>query len=179
VKRLALVGLALLCACAPRVTRAPGEKEYFRVAGLELSATVERDRSDVLGAVDVMNAGDDTVRLEYEGYCALSLRFRPERGRGAWDSSTWWARRGDCPTGNVTLTLPPRTLGRIVAPVLQAPRILGDSLPAGAYTAAVRIRLVQPRDTTLVIPAGSIDLSTAETEVEGRRAGLAAQAPPF
>lgn len=156
--------LALLSACAPAVTRAPAEKEYQRVGALELSATVERDRSDVLGAVDVMNTSGDTLRFEYEGYCALSLRFHVLAGRGAWDSSAWWARQGDCPTGTMSLALPPRTLGRIIAPVIQVPRILGDSLPSGSYATAVRIRLLTPRDTILVLPAGSIDLGTPQPE---------------
>jgi hypothetical protein len=159
VRRLGpLLALALLAACAPRSTRAAGETEYSRVGELELSALVQRDLSDVLGAVDVMNTSRDTVRVEYAGYCALAVLVYPEQGARGWDSSAWWPGQGDCPAGTLSLDLPPRTLGRIVAPVVLAQGIRGDSLPAGSYRAAVRIRLVQPRDTTLVLPAGQIEL---------------------
>jgi hypothetical protein len=121
---------------------------------------VERDLSDVLGAVDVMNTGSDTVRLEYAGQCAVAIRIHDADPDAAarWDSSTWWAAQGACPATPTTLDLPPRTLARIIAPLMEARRILGDSLPATGYRAAMRLRLLQPRDTTLLLPAGDVQL---------------------
>jgi hypothetical protein len=37
--------------------------------------------------------------------------------------------------------------------------ILGDSLPSGTYYAAVRVRFLQPRDTTIIVPAGTLTLT--------------------
>lgn len=154
--------LALLAACAPAATRAPiVPTEFHRVGALEVSAVVERNQTEVLGAVDLMNTGTDTVRLEYAGYCALALLLYPAETAARaprWDSSEWWVRRGDCPEGNFRVDIPPITLARIVAPVIDAGQILGDSLPGGSYTGAVRLRIVQPRDTTLVMLGGRVRL---------------------
>ncbi|MGH7470959.1 MAG: hypothetical protein ACRENP_23675 [Longimicrobiales bacterium] len=37
--------------------------------------------------------------------------------------------------------------------------MLGDSLPSGTYYAAVRLRIVQPRDTTFIVRAGPLTLT--------------------
>jgi hypothetical protein len=120
---------------------------------------VERDLGDVLGSVDIMNTGRDTVQLEYAGQCGLGILLYGEgEASPRWDSSAWWATLGDCPAPATALDLPPRTLARIIAPLLETVRILGDSLPGAGYRAALRIHLLQPRDTTLVLPAGEIQL---------------------
>ena len=161
--RFAAVGAtALLAACAPAATRAPAvPTEFHRVGALEVSAVVERNQTEVLGAVDLMNTGPDTVRLEYAGYCAIALLMYPPEAavrEPRWDSSDWWGRQGDCPQGTFHVVIPPVTLARIVAPVVDARQILGDSLPGGSYTGAVRLRIVQPRDTTLVMLGGRVRL---------------------
>ena len=157
--------LALLAACAPGAARAPVvPTEFHRVGALEVSAVVERNQTEVLGAVDLMNTGADTVRLEYAGYCALALLLYPAEPAARaprWDSSEWWVRQGDCPAGTFRVDIPPITLARIVAPVMDARQILGDSLPGGSYTGAVRLRIVQPRDTTLVMLGGRVRLDRA------------------
>lgn len=167
--------LALLSGCAPPATLRPTPTEYHRVGALELSAVVERNQLEVLGAVDLMNTGADTVRLEYAGYCALALLIYPsdERSDGPrWDSSAWWTGQGDCPEGTLRVDIPPITLARIVAPVIDADRILGDSLPGGSYTGALRLQIVQPQDTTLVLLGGPVRL---ERGSHGTRAPLAAR----
>jgi hypothetical protein len=159
----ASAALALLAACARPPAGPEPERDYQRVGALEISALVERDLADVLGSVDLMNTGRDTVRLEYAGQCAVAILLY-EAGDGAtprWDSSAWWSAQGDCPATPMTLDLPPRTLARVVAPLVQANRILGDSLPQASYRAALRLRLLQPRDTTLLLPAGDVHLAGA------------------
>ena len=165
--------LVLLLAACARPTAGPSpERDYHRVGALEISALVERDLSDVLGTVDLMNTGRDTVRLEYAGQCALAILLYEDGtpGDARWDSSAWWAAQGDCPAASMTLDLPPRTLARVVAPLLETRQILGDSLPGARYRAAVRIRLLQPRDTTLILPAGDVHLGTGgPPSLAGRR----------
>lgn len=161
-KTASAAALALLAsACAPAATARLTPTEYHRVGALEVSAVVERNQVEVLGAVELMNTGKDTVHLEYAGYCALALLMYPTHeglGEPLWDSSAWWTRQGDCPEGTLRVDIPPITLARIVAPVVNADRILGDSLPGGSYTGALRLRIVQPRDTTLVLLGGRVRL---------------------
>ena len=121
-RRLAI--LALLAGCARPAAGPAPERDYQRVGPLELSAYVERDLGDVLGTVDVMNTGRDTVRLEYAGQCAIAVlvfdRTSPERPR--WDSpgrrwttatsrrrrSSWRAAPG--PTPSLPAALRPRSV---------------------------------------------------------------------
>lgn len=160
--------------CAPRVVTPPFAREYQRVGPLEISAVVERDLADVLGSVDVMNTSADTVRLEYAGQCALAvLVYDRMAARPRWDSSHWWAARGECPAAPMTLDLPPRTLARVVAPLVEAYAILGDSLPLKTYQAALRLRLLQPRDTTLILPAGDLQLEVSRAPLLAGGAGQA------
>ena len=161
--RASLAVALLLGACARPPAGPEPEREYHRVGPLELSAVVERDLGDVLGTVDVMNTGRDTVRLEYAGGCALAILLFDAGGgeRPRWDSSAWWGAQGDCPSGTTTLDLPPRTLGRVLAPLVEARSILGDSLPLATYRAVVRFRLVHPADTTLDLPAGELVLDAS------------------
>lgn len=155
----ALLLALVMPACARPAAGPAPEREYERVGPLELSALVERDLTDVLGSVDVMNTGREPVRVEYAGQCALAIVLHePGAAAPSWDSALWWASRGDCPTHPMTIDLPPRTLARIVAPLLEAERIRGDTLPGATYRAFLRVRLLQPRDTTLLLPAGDVHL---------------------
>jgi hypothetical protein len=165
-----LAALLLLAGCARPAPGPTPEREYQRVGPLELSAYVERDLGDVLATVDVMNTGRETVRLEYAGQCGLAVILH-DAERQRWDSSAWWSAQGECPAATTTLDLPPRTLGRIIAPLLEARAILGDSLPLRSYRAVMRFRLVQPTDTTLLLPAGELDLDPTGTPslAAGRR----------
>lgn len=167
--RLALAAL-VLAGCArrtPFLTPADFEHEYVQIGALELAATVERDESDVYGTVELMNTGPDTVRLEYNAYCDLAIVLFREKDRRLlprWDSATWWRGRGGyCPERPLQLDIPPATLARIVAPAVEARGILGDSLPAGEYITAMRVRMLQPRDTALVLPGGVIQLEPGES----------------
>jgi hypothetical protein len=174
-RRAALAAALLLAGCARPAAGPEPERDYHRVGALELSALVERDLGDVLGTVDVMNTGRDTVRLEYAGQCALAILLFDARSgeRPRWDSSAWWAAQGECPAATTTLDLPPRTLGRILAPLVEARNILGDSLPLAGYRAVMRFRLVQPRDTTLLLPAGELLLEASGPPALAARAGAA------
>jgi hypothetical protein len=173
----AVAALLTLAACArPPVAPEP-EREYLRVGALEISAVVERDLADVLGSVDLMNTGRDTVRLTYAGQCALAILLYDSGRTDAprWDSSAWWATQGDCPGPATTLDLPPRTLARVIAPLVEARSILGDSLPIADYRAALRIHLLEPRDTTLVLPAGDLPLGPGAAPSLAARAAEAYQ----
>jgi hypothetical protein len=159
-----LSALAVLAGCAPSVRHTLAENwspDFRRLGELEVSASVERNSGEILGAVDLMNTGRDTVVLEYAGYCAIAIlmyRESGQHGEPRWDSTEWWSRTGDCPDRTLKLSIPPETLARVVAPVVDTRRILGDSLPGGSYYGAIRINIVQPFDTTLVLPAGLVEL---------------------
>jgi hypothetical protein len=159
-----LSALAVLAGCAPFARHALVDDhlpDLRRLGELEVSASVERNSGEILGAVDLMNTGKDTIAFEYAGYCAIAIlmyRGSAERGEPRWDSTEWWSRTGECPERTLKLSIPPETLARVVAPVVDTRRILGDSLPGGSYFGAMRINIVQPFDTTLVLPAGPVEL---------------------
>jgi hypothetical protein len=46
----------------------------------------------------------------------------------------------------------------LVPPFVTDETVLGDSIPSGEYMIAVRARVTQPRDTTLVVAAGTVAL---------------------
>lgn len=163
--RALLLALALgACARQAPAPESPLPGEQFQeVEQLEFSATVERDQFDVFGAVEIMNTGADTARVSYLGYCELAILFYDPAGRPVslrWDSSRWWiGQQAPCPNTPVRLDIPPQTLARLVAPAVGAGGVLSDSLPAGPYIPAMRLRLLHPRDTTLVLPADLVDLN--------------------
>lgn len=155
-----LLALALLAGCAPRTAPATGpEPVYHRLGPLELSAMLEQDGVDVMGSVDVMNTSGRTVLLEYEGGCEFAVLVGAGEGRAHWDEALWWSTRPEiCSTSSTRLEIPARTLARILTPVVTTLQIAGDSIPMGAYPAAVRLRMLQPRDTTLVLTTGPVRL---------------------
>ena len=161
--------LAVLSAGARAATAPPAlGPAYVQYGGLELSAAVEPDPPDLFGVVDIMNPTADTVRLRYAGFCELAIVLYPAAASGGaptWDSSLWWERRqGSCPASPVELDIPPETLARVIAPVIQVESVLGDSLPPGPYTPAVRLRLLLPRDTTFVLRGETIDIARGGAE---------------
>jgi hypothetical protein len=134
---------------------------YVRLGALELSATIERDAGDLMGSVDVMNTSGQSVSLHYQGSCAVAILVAGRgRDRPRWDALTWWqSRPGICRPDPVVLDIPPKTLARILTPPVNQQEILGDSIASGSHTVALRIRIYQPTDTTLLLPAGRVELA--------------------
>jgi hypothetical protein len=153
-----LSALAVLAGCAPRTRPATGpEPEYHRLGPFDIAADVQQNGVDVMGMVDIMNTTTQPVLLEYEGGCGLSVVV----GGTAvlWDEARWWSTRPDiCPTDPTRLEIPGRTMARILAPAVTTLQIAGDSIPMGTFPAAIRLRMLQPLDTTLVLPATPVRL---------------------
>ena len=156
------LGLTFLATAAcGRAVRAPDPGLYQSIGPLELSAAIDQNSSEILAAVDLMNTSQETIRVVYAGFCEVAvLVYRADARASApvWDSSRWWSGIDECPVEMLTLEIPPVTLARVVAPLLEVRNISGDSLPLGRYVGAMRFRLVEPRDTTLTLPAGELDL---------------------
>lgn len=160
-KRISSVALALaLAGCAPRVQPGAFTPEYVRIGPLELSATIERDVGDLMGSVDIMNTSDRPVVVEYNGSCAVSIVLAaPGSESPRWDAYRWWQAFPDvCRPAPLRLEIPPETLARVLTPPVNQDQILGDSIPAGRHPVALRIQLLQPEDTTLLLSAGTVEL---------------------
>jgi hypothetical protein len=154
-----LLALAVLAGCAPRTRLSAGpEPEYHRLGPLDIAAGVQQDGVDVMGMVDVMNTSTQPVLLEYEGGCGLAVLVGGTAS--LWDEALWWRDHPDiCPTDPTTrLEIPARTMARILTPSVTTMQIAGDSIPAGTFPGSVRLRMLQPLDTTLVLPAGPVRL---------------------
>ena len=155
-----IFALAVLGGCAPRARPGTGpEPVYLHMGPLELSATLEQDGVDVMGSVDIMNTSRQPVLVEYDGGCGLAVLVTGG-STPLWDQAIWWrGQPGICPTASTTrLEIPARTLARILTPAITTLQIAGDSIPLGTFPAAVRLRLMTPRDTLLVLPAGPVRL---------------------
>jgi hypothetical protein len=153
-----LSALAVLAGCAPRTRPATGpEPVYHRLGPFDIAAGVQQDGVDVMGMVDIMNVTTQPVLLEYEGGCGLSVVVG---GTAAlWDEALWWSAHPDlCTPGSTRLEIPGRTMARVLAPAVTTPQIAGDSIPMGTFPAAIRLKMLQPLDTTLVLPAGAVRL---------------------
>lgn len=168
--KAALLPLAL-AACAPRPVSAPAadDRTYLRVGALELSAVLEQDATDLMGSVDIMNLGSRPVLLEYEGSCAVAIVLGRNGAQARrWDALEFWRRRPEiCRPEPTRLEIPGRTLARILTPPVTQAQILGDSLPAGRYEGVLRLRMLQPRDTTILLPAGPVDIGSSSRPLLG------------
>jgi hypothetical protein len=156
----AILALTVLGGCAPRSGPGTGpEPVYLHMGPLELSATLEQDGVDVMGSVDIMNTSRQPVLVEYDGGCELAVLVTGGASP-LWDQTIWWREHpGVCPTTTSTrLEIPGRTLARILTPAVTTLQIAGDSIPLGSFPAAVRLRLMSPRDTLLVLPTGPVRL---------------------
>lgn len=157
-----LIGFSL-AGCGPAPVSAPDPTIYQSIGPLEVSAAIDQNSSEILAAVDLMNTSQETIRVVYAGFCEVAvLVFRADRRSSGpvWDSSRWWSGVDECPREMLVLEIPPITLARVIAPLLEARNISGDSLPSGRYVSAMRFRLVEPRDTTLTLPAGNLELQS-------------------
>lgn len=153
------------CTARAPLDTAPAPREYATVGVLELSGVVERDGEAVYSMVEVMNTGPDTVRLSHPEACGVALLLLSDRSEGAavrWDLEAWGAAQGFCSGRVSTLDLPPNTLARLFSPIVGEPDIRGDSLPAGEYASAMRIRLTAPADTTLLLWSGPVRIGGGE-----------------
>lgn len=155
--------LCLLAACAPALVSPEDTREYHRLGSLELSAVLEQDDQSLYGLIEIMNSSRQPVVVEYAGACGVGYLLYQEGGvTPRWQSSRWWtALQGSCPETPLRMEIPGATLARIMAPALDPGIVLGDTLRAGSYEAAMRLRLLQPRDTTLILRAGPVRLDSA------------------
>jgi hypothetical protein len=152
------------CASAARGAPEVDDREYVQVGELELSAVIEQEAGEVYSMVEIMNTSDGTVRLEYPGPCAVSpTLFRPvgSTREAVWTAEAWGtANPMVCPPSPIQLDIPAGTLARLIAPILVQTELQGDSLPPGRYPTAVRFRMLQPRDTTLLLWSGEVQLGS-------------------
>lgn len=163
-RRLLAFAALAIAGCARPVPLAGPVPEYVQLGELELSATVEQEGVDLMGSVDIMNTSREPVTLRYTGGCAVSLVLLPQSGRSArprWDEFEWLRPHTDaCRPDPLVLEIPPRTLARLLTPAVTSMQILGDSIPPGEYPAGVRLRMLQPRDTTLLLRANPVQLGS-------------------
>jgi len=130
---------------------------------LRLEATFERNAlGDVFGVATLHNLWPAPFSMEYAGVCAQSLLVYASASYSdppLWNQLQYWnGRPGGCKWMPLTLVLPANGSRQIKTPAVAPTVIMGDSIPAGTYFLAVSIRMLQPRDTTLVIPAGPVQL---------------------
>ena len=134
------------------------------VEDLDFTAELRRVRDgDLQGVVTITNPTSESALLEYAGTCAPSiLIFSPDADEGVplWDQFRYWQGQvGGCKWFTSILEMPASMSRPAVSTGLASDSIiLGDSLPGGTYQAAVRLDVFQPQDTTLVIPAGLVEL---------------------
>ena len=165
---LALLLFAAAPACAARapLPALDRPREYATVGALELSGVVERDGEAVYSMVEIMNTGSDTVRLAHPEACGVSLiLLSTDSATLRWDLERWGQGQGYCSGRVSTMDLPPNTLARLFSPIVGEPDVRGDSLPGGDYASAMRIRLVEPADTTILLWSGPVRLG----ELDGLR----------
>lgn len=127
---------------------------------LEFVASVLSSGSEEIGGrVTIRNPFSEPVWLDLVGGCDVSLLVLPEGGASAeplWDQRRWWdAAFGGCRAMSELREIPPGGSVSLDTPMVSETAIRGDSIPQGTYGLAVRIRLVQPRDTTRIVPIGS------------------------
>ncbi|MGH7471515.1 MAG: hypothetical protein ACRENP_26485 [Longimicrobiales bacterium] len=126
------------------------------VAQLAFTAsTAQRASGSYYGVLTVGNATSSRAWLEFAGLCAPALLLFSQPSYGGeprWDQSRPPAMA--CKWVPHQLSIAQQDSGRAV----NTSDILGDSLPNGTYFGAVRVRILQPSATTIVIPAGVMTL---------------------
>ena len=151
-----LLGFAYGCSDSQGPTPIAGGFEQLR-----FDAGVVRGSDAALTAsLTIRNPTRSRIALEYAGVCHPSiLVFADPTAPPVWDQLRWWnTRPGACKWTPQLHVLDPNTRGLIRSASVSEAAILGDSLPPGLYHLAIRVRVLQPRDTTLVVSAGVHEL---------------------
>lgn len=130
---------------------------------LGVTAVFERpDLGQIRTLLTFRNATDRPFLSEYASMCALAVLVYDDptyEGAPRWDGHRWQnTRPGACKWMPAVAELGVGESADLAARASDS-IILGDSLAAGTYWLATRVRFLQPADTTLVIPAGEVELS--------------------
>ena len=128
---------------------------------LRFEAAILRDAEGALsGFLTIRNPTRSRIALEYAGVCHPSiLVFADPSSAPVWDQLRWWnSRPGACKWLPQLHIIDPGTFGLVRPHHVTEETILGDSLPPGLYEIAIRLRVLQPRDTTLIVSAGLHEL---------------------
>lgn len=134
---------------------------------VELTGTVESGAQGYRGVVVLSSARPTQVQVG--GVClpALLVYRDSAASEPAWDEQRWFnTRAGGCKWMPVTVEVP----GHIATPSVSAAAILGDSLPAGAYMARIRVLFARwvplsgsasttVVDSTHLVDAGTLQLA--------------------
>jgi len=151
---------------------------------LEFHALVGRAANRIGGVVTVRNPSSSPVRLEVAGPCGLGLVVLPAEGgadRPLWEQDE--TTPGGCGEPSGVREIPPE--GRIELHTAQVSErvILGDSIAAGEYALAVRIRLLRPETETRLLTAAVSRIEArdpaAEPVVAGEPPPGAPSSPPW
>lgn len=134
------------------------------VESLRAEGVVERLSDDrLMGIASLHNPTDRPFVAEYAGSCAIALLAYDDPTYGGpprWDQHRWQNTRiGGCKWFPGITEVGVGEVAKFATPGVSDSIILGDSLPTGAYWLAIRVRILQPADTTLVIPGGEVELS--------------------
>lgn len=151
---LGLLWLVPILACAGPSTGPPDDL-------LSLAATMQQSNGRISVQVSARNAGSTEFVGEYRGVCAVAvLLWKSDEDRLRWDQFDWFnTRPGGCKWLVTPLRIPPDSEVEVSTRVVSPADVLGDSLPAGDYDVAVRLRLVTPFDSTFIVAAGRATLS--------------------
>lgn len=130
---------------------------------IEFDAVALRNpQGELFLRASIENPTVSTFVMEYAGVCAPSLLVYRDPGLTGsllWDQLEWWnSRAGGCKWLPAFLEIPTGVERHVSTPAMADADILGDSIPAGTYPVSMRLRILQPRDSTLVIPAGTVEL---------------------
>ncbi|MDX1660962.1 MAG: hypothetical protein R3326_04150 [Gemmatimonadota bacterium] len=130
---------------------------------LSRSAILERPAAGEIRSVATFHNPTGTLFLgEYVGMCAVAILVYDDPTLGAsprWNGYRWQnTQPGGCKALRSIAEVRAGESHELTAWASDS-IILGDSLAAGRYWLAVRVRFVEPADTTLVIPAGEMELS--------------------
>lgn len=129
---------------------------------LEITAEVERSGDQLSALIDFRNRAAEPIWIEHAQGCQVAILVFPATGitgEPLWDGLDWRnGQVGGCKIpSSITGIEPGQGMG-LIAPLVTDETILGDSIPPGEYMVAVRARVTQPRDTTLVVIAGTMAL---------------------
>lgn len=161
-RRSGFVVAALVTAgCGAQALRTPQEERTAEPTQLSVAATMQQSSGRIAVQVSVRNAGSSEFVGEFQGVCAVAvLLWKSDDDRLRWDQQNWFnTRAGGCKWLLWPLRIPPDSEVEVITQVVSEASVLGDSLPAGDYDVAVRLRLVTPFDSTFVVAAGQATLS--------------------
>ena len=147
--------------CGAQALQRPQAERIAEPTRVSVAATMQQSNGRIAVQVSVRNAGRSEFVGEYRGVCAVAvLLWKSDDDQLRWDQHNWFnTRPGGCKWMVWPLRIPPDSEVVVPTHVVSQADVLGDSLPAGDYDVAVRLRLVAPFDTTFIVAAGRAMLS--------------------